>query len=338
MYCSFREDIPVVLPRHFSGEAIPILNYMTKNIYVPLIISICQEMPVEESSSDLGHQPSDEEDSSVESELFKYSPPTMSEFLDACERTKTPEEVEEEPEEDFLSPHFEAYFRACSPSTTPPSICHIPVLCMANEEQLPVLMSSLLYQRRVWHIGDPIVGVEFSKYDTTIRLFVGWLEDDLFFDRVLVSDLPSFRYSLSDSRRPRVEPRVHLGEIGTPVKLDLSSPSVALVVSRLLRGLESHISSVRDSVRQSVGAVIEIQSRSSLSWRIDTDIHEEDSASLLENNNTRDMIIKWAKSQKYSECAGCVPPYHSHILLYFRLFKHTTRTMPPRKQTDNISL
>jgi hypothetical protein len=204
MSCSFREDVPVVLPRHFSGEAIPILNYMTKNLYVPLIISICQEMPIEESSYDLGHQPSDEENSSVESELFKHSPPTMSEFLDACERTKTPEEVEQEQEKGFLSPHFEAYFLAYSPSATPPSICHIPVLCMANEEQLPVLMSSLLYQRRVWHISDPLVGVEFSKYDTTIRLFVGWLEDDLSSGRVLVSDLPSFRFFLSDSRCPRV--------------------------------------------------------------------------------------------------------------------------------------
>ena len=204
MSCSFREDIPVVLPRHFSGEAIPILNYMSKNFYVPLVISICQEMPVEESGPDLGHQSSDEEDCGVESELFKYPPPTMSEFLDACERTKTPEEVDEKQEEGFLSPRFEAHFLAYSPAATPPSICHIPVLCMANEEQLPVLMSSLLYQRRVWHISDPLVGVEFSKYDTTIRLFVGWLEDGLSFGRVLVSNLPSFRYFLSDSRRPRV--------------------------------------------------------------------------------------------------------------------------------------
>ena len=175
----------MVLPRHFSGEAIPILNYMTKNLYVPLIISICQEMPVEESSSDLGHQPSDEEESSVESESFKHSPPTMSESLDACERTKTPEEFEQE--DGVLSPHFEAYFLAYSPSATPASICHIPVLCMAYEEKLPALMASFLYQRRAWHISDPLIGMEFSKYDTVIGLFVGWLEDDLSSDRILVS-------------------------------------------------------------------------------------------------------------------------------------------------------
>ena len=57
-------------------------------------------MPIEESDSDLGHQPSDDNDSSNGSELFNHYPPTMSEFLDACERPETPEEVEEEQEED----------------------------------------------------------------------------------------------------------------------------------------------------------------------------------------------------------------------------------------------
>lgn len=311
--CSSREDIPVALPRHFSGETVPILNYMTKSFYAPLIISICQEIPVEESSSDLGCLPSDK-DSSDEFELFKHSPPTMSEFLDACERTKTPEEVEKEQEKGFLSPQFEAYFLAYFPSATPPSTCHIPVLCMADEEQLPILMSSLLYQRRVWHISDPLVGLEFSKYDPTIRLFVGWLEGDLSSDRALVSDLPLFWCSSSDSQCPRVQPRVHLAEIGTPVMLDLSSPSVALVVSRLLCSLESRMFDVRDTTRHSVSAVInETRSHSTFSWRLDTAIQEEDSTSFLENNNTRDMIIQWAKSQEYPVCEECVPAYHCHF-------------------------
>ena len=192
--CLCREDVPVALPRHFSGEPIPILNYMTKKFYVPLVVSICQEVPVEEHSSDLEHQSSDE-DSGVESELFQHSPPTMSEFLDGCENTETPEEDEGESKEDVLSPQSEAYFLAYSSSATPPTVCHIPVLCMADEEQLPVLMSSLLYQRRVWHINDPLLGLEFSKYETTIRLFVGWLEDNQSSGHVLVSDCHRFDIS-----------------------------------------------------------------------------------------------------------------------------------------------
>ncbi|KAF8439348.1 hypothetical protein L210DRAFT_3630922 [Boletus edulis BED1] len=280
------EDIPVVLPRHFSGEAIPILNYMEKSFHAPLVISISQEIPVDlESSSGVEHQSNDEEDSSIVSELFKHSPPTLSEWLDAS--GTTPEEVEEEQAEVVPPPPFEAHFFTYRPSMALPSTCHIPVLCMADEEQLSVLMSSLLYQRRVWRISDPLIGLEFSKYDTMIRLFVGWLEEDPSSDRVL--------------------PRVHLGEIGTPVKLDLSSPSAVLVVSRLLCSLESHVSAMHDSVRHSVGAVIsETQSYSALSWRIDTDIRKEDP--ILEYNNTRETVIQWVKSQKYSECEGAMPP------------------------------
>lgn len=62
---------------------------------------------------------------------------------------------------------------------------------MADEEQLPVLMSSLVHQRAVWHVTDPLVGLEFSKYDTTIRLFAGWLEEDASSDSALVCDCSS---------------------------------------------------------------------------------------------------------------------------------------------------
>ena len=204
----------MVLPRHFSGEPIPILKYIPKNFYPPLVISIDQGMPVEENESGLGHQLSDvEDDISSESGLFEHSPPTLSEWLDACERTKTPEEVEEEQEAGFLSLQFEAYFLAYSPSATPPSICHVPVLCMANEEQLPVLMSSLLYQRRVWHISDPLIGLEFSKYDTAIKLVLGWLEEDPSSSRALVGDSSSIRDFLSDSQIPHVSHGFILGRL-----------------------------------------------------------------------------------------------------------------------------
>ncbi|KAF8139653.1 hypothetical protein EV363DRAFT_1444121 [Boletus edulis] len=271
------EDIPVVLPRYFSGEAIPILNYTGKSFHAPLVISICQEIPVDsESSSDVEHQSNDEEDSSI---------------------------VKSRKSKRKLSLRHHS-LRIAHPWLQP-STCHIPVLCMADEEQLSVLMSSLLYQRRVWRISDPLIGLEFSKYDTMIRLFVGWLEEDPSSDRVLVNDSPSFYFLLSDSRCPRVKPRVHLGEIGTPVKLDLSSPSAVLVVSRLLCSLESI--AMRDSVRHSVRPVIsETKSYSALSWRIDTDIRKEDP--ILEYNNTRESIIQWVKSQKYSECEGAMPP------------------------------
>ncbi|KAF8556408.1 hypothetical protein OG21DRAFT_1495507 [Imleria badia] len=273
------EDAPVVLPRHSSGQEIPLLSFVKKTFYAPLVVSVNQEMPVEEDEPDLGQQLDDEENSSDKLRISCTSL-SMSEWLKLCERPQTPEEEEEA----LLSPQFEAYFLAYPPSATPPAVCNIPVLCMADAEQLPILLTSLLYQRRVWHISDPLVGLQFSKYDTTIRLFVGWLDDD---------DSSSSSLTL---------PRAHVGEIRTRVVLNLSSPSVVLVVSRLLCSLESHIRGVRDTASRSVGAVIpDTQSDPSLAWRIDTDgIQEEGSAPIPENNNTRDMIIRWLKTQRCS--------------------------------------
>ena len=76
--------------------------------------------------------------------------------------------------------------------------------------------------------------------------------------------------------------------------LDLSSPSVALVISRFLCSLEPYIRGVRDTASHSVGAVIsDTRSDPSVSWRIDTDIPEEDFVPTLENTR----IIDWLKNQ-----------------------------------------
>ena len=74
-----------------------------------------------------------------------------------------------------LPSQFDIHFLSYSPSMKPPFTCCIPILCMANDEQLPVLMTSLLYQRNLWHINEPMFGIGFSKYETIIRLYVGWL-------------------------------------------------------------------------------------------------------------------------------------------------------------------
>ena len=75
-----------------------------------------------------------------------------------------------------------------------------------------------------------------------------------------------------------------------------------------------------------MGTVIsETQSHLSLSWRIDTDIQRDGPGFTLENNNARDMMTEWIKSQAYLECEGCVLVYHCHFLL----FDHLNRPMPP---------
>ncbi|KAI6012279.1 hypothetical protein EDC04DRAFT_732027 [Pisolithus marmoratus] len=274
------EDVLVALPRHFSGEPIPALRYMKRSLSAPLVISICQKMPVEDDEDD-GKATSKWEDESSEASSPLQWPPsvTMSEFFATL--TAAVEEVEEAVDDDpgILSAPFEVHFLAYPLFAPLPSTCHISVLCIANERQLPVVMTSLLYQRRVWHINDPLIGIAFSKYDTIIGLYVGWL-DDATPDRIL--------------------PCVYLGRIETSVTLDLSSPLVSLVVSRLLMSLETSICRLRDRVRNTVGTIAaQTQTQTIHSWRIDSDVRM-DPLFPSENNSIRDRIIKW--SQQYSVC------------------------------------
>lgn len=112
-------------------------------------------------------------------------------FLKSAEEDKDDDESEDEDEDkdkdEVLPADFNYYFRAYAPSSTPPSVCEIGLFCMAEHHQIPLLMTSLLYQRRMWHIDEPLFGVGFSRYDTIVKLYVGWLDDEISPDCVMVS-------------------------------------------------------------------------------------------------------------------------------------------------------
>jgi hypothetical protein len=64
----------------------------------------------------------------------------------------------------------------------------LPLLCVADEENVIALLSSVLYQRRVWGIDEPAVGVVFSKTGTVGRVVLGWLDLECTNDCNLVCD------------------------------------------------------------------------------------------------------------------------------------------------------
>ncbi|KAI6008103.1 hypothetical protein F5J12DRAFT_782346 [Pisolithus orientalis] len=104
-------------------------------------------MPVADEEHN-GNEHSEQEESSNVCWPVQLPPSvTMSKFL-ALPTTieEVEEDIEEDPTAQVLSPEFKAHFLVHPPSVPPPSLCHIPVLCMATEEHLPVVMTSLLYQ------------------------------------------------------------------------------------------------------------------------------------------------------------------------------------------------
>lgn len=181
---------------------------MNKSCRAPLVISISEEIPtwIENNDSEIGNEQVESDPrlaAEVESEQGEtheqppkppsVHPLTMSEFLRLCAQPRMVEEEDEDEEEAIPLPEFDAHFLADPPRTGPFVACRIPILCMADEDRLPVLMAALLHQRRTWHIDEPLIGIQFSTYSTIISLCVGWLEDEVRPGCVLVGAMTSSR-------------------------------------------------------------------------------------------------------------------------------------------------
>ncbi|KAK2467435.1 hypothetical protein APHAL10511_000670 [Amanita phalloides] len=279
------EEVPISLPRHFSGQPNPLLKFMSKSVIAPLVVTICEKIRSEDANDGKSNSDREEVNSSntSSSDLPSFATElSLSEFLRRCEQPLTADDAEEE-EDDVDEPlpdGFDAHFLSYPSSMkTSPSTSCIPVLCMADDKQLPEIMSSLLYQRRVWHIDEPLIAIGFSKYDTTIRLYLGWLVEPMGPERVL--------------------PYVHLGQVETSAVLDLSTPLIALAISNLIIRLGSQISDISAIVHDIAPAVIaEIQSQSSFAWRIDTRVRDGNPISNVQR--IREHIMRWAENQNYT--------------------------------------
>ena len=169
----------MTLPRHISGHTNPLRKWTPRHIRAPLVISIREQVEFEIDDETKAHNTEHSSDD------LEHEPQVMTagEWLDRCQ-------YDEEEEDDSPVPRsFEAHFIAdeFGSSRTPPAECDIPLLFMTEHDALPVLMSSMLYQRRVWHIDEPLAAIGFSQESTIIELYLGWLEDQVSSTNSLVS-------------------------------------------------------------------------------------------------------------------------------------------------------
>jgi hypothetical protein len=80
--------------------------------------------------------------------------------------------------------------RSTSPSINLPFDAHVlpgsgkrscavlPAICVADSDNIIPLLTSVLYQRRVWGIAEPAVGMLFAESGTIGRVILGWLDSD----------------------------------------------------------------------------------------------------------------------------------------------------------------
>ncbi|KAL6299941.1 hypothetical protein BKA93DRAFT_882058 [Sparassis latifolia] len=306
---SIDENVLVALPRYRGGGLNVPTRYMSSGIQVPLLMSVFAKIPddssnekgsnvmangagTEEADSDAESHNSDAEQG--EDELREpsesprpvsvASPMSMSTFLSLCEKPVLIEESASDSESHYdpQSPaELNAHILMYPPSRKLPKRCSLPFLCVAEEDDLPLVMMAILYQRFVWKISEPVVGVGFSKYHTSMHFYIGWLDEDIHKEGSL--------------------PRVHLGSLGRDGCLDLASLDGAFALCRTMLALQGLAEQMCSASRATATLVAEeIRDDSISMWRLDTigcvDVVDS-------NPGQHDRIAAWAQGLTYKTSA-----------------------------------
>ncbi|OBZ67404.1 hypothetical protein A0H81_12682 [Grifola frondosa] len=54
----------------------------------------------------------------------------------------------------------------------------LPLICVADADNISLVISSVLYQRRVWGINEPVVGIFIPKTGAIAHVLLGWLDSE----------------------------------------------------------------------------------------------------------------------------------------------------------------
>ncbi|TFY82018.1 hypothetical protein EWM64_g1999 [Hericium alpestre] len=146
---------------------------------------------------------------------------------------------------------------------------YFPVICVADSSNIVAHVASVAYQRRVWGIELPVVGLEVCSIGSGVRAYIGWL-DPLDDDGILVN----VSVHLTKARRSqRIQPTVHIIKPAVDVRgltsqaaaahgvFDLSHAHSALLFAQFFLALRHQFSKLWSS--------ISVQRISKLEWRSD---------------------------------------------------------------------
>ncbi|EGO29000.1 hypothetical protein SERLADRAFT_456323 [Serpula lacrymans var. lacrymans S7.9] len=157
-------------------------------------------------------------------------------------------------------------------------------------------MSSMLYQRRVWHIDQPIIGIIFQGTGTVGQVLFGWLDHD----SGTSGDLPGVHIACAS---PNSQPKASLGIF------DLTDPVAAISLAQFVLGLSSYFKDLINAT-----SVTSVDADPSLHWRSDLiDISSES------GEQWKERVSRWACDVHVSTCASSdtssspprTPPLHA---------------------------
>ncbi|CAL1710277.1 unnamed protein product [Somion occarium] len=145
----------------------------------------------------------------------------------------------------------------------------LPILVVADYDNIISLMASTLYQRHVCGIRDPVVGLAFAKYGTVAQVFLGWAS-------YMDLETPILHISRA-SKYASLIPSLGI--------YDLKDPWSACALAQFILSLQDHFQEV-------VEATTPFRIRP-YCWRLDHNDNDDEFDALPSNDSLRNRIVLW---------------------------------------------
>ncbi|CAL1712248.1 unnamed protein product [Somion occarium] len=109
----------------------------------------------------------------------------------------------------------------------------LPILAVADLDNIEPLLCSILYQRFVWGIDEPVVGFAVSEFDPNLPLYFGWI------------DIQNNKPIVNICR-----PSIHVAFNPAIGLFNMADPYSACVLAQFLLSLQSQYDAVKESAAQ----------------------------------------------------------------------------------------
>ncbi|KAI0683971.1 hypothetical protein BC835DRAFT_1310776 [Cytidiella melzeri] len=175
---SLSGEVDVALPvgsLPMECTASMLVSYVVKDHIAALLPGPNHSSRISDTSSTYSDELEDEDDTSTESEADPFNWLTIA--------RSRPWGLEP-----FANVSTSTPSASSQPPCSLPRDCHIlagigpwpnlvlPVFCVTDPESIIPVLSSVAYQRRIWNIDVPVIGIEVSKYGYVARVHVAWLD------------------------------------------------------------------------------------------------------------------------------------------------------------------
>ncbi|KAL6308118.1 hypothetical protein BKA93DRAFT_892652 [Sparassis latifolia] len=146
----------------------------------------------------------------------------------------------------------------------------LPMICVADADNIRSLVTSVAYQRRVWDIDEPVVGFEISKFGTVARILLSWVGTEMDSDC-----LPAVHIACAST---------HSG--ATIGNFDLTDTRSTLSLAQLVLGLDAHCQRIVSKLKHRPAI-------DAYHWRSDyVDEHEDQ----CDNGDLGTRVAHWART------------------------------------------